>query len=158
MQPGECDWCALNTDGGSRGNPGPGGSGFVLSDADGSVVCSGGRFLGETTNNAAEYDALIWGLQVAIARGCRAVEVRMDSELIVRQMTGSYRVKNEGLKLLFARARSLVRRLEEVRFVHVPREDNVEADRLANEAMDTRSSVGDADVIGDPPCTQDPLF
>jgi ribonuclease HI len=134
----------VNTDGGARGNPGPAGSGFVLKDAEGVRVCSGGRYLGETTNNRAEYDALIWGLESALQAGCRSIEVRMDSELIVRQMTGRYRVKNEGLKEPFARARELVRAFEEVHFVHVPRSENAEADRLANEAMDARDTVGDA--------------
>mgnify|MGYP001054768117 CR=1 FL=1 len=134
----------LNTDGGARGNPGPAGSGFVLKDQSGARVCSGGRYIGVTTNNRAEYDALIWGLESARASGCRAVEVRMDSELIVRQMTGRYRVKNEGLKESYARARELVRAFDDVRFVHVPRSDNAEADRLANEAMDSRETVGDA--------------
>lgn len=158
MALGKKDWCVLNTDGGSRGNPGPAGSGFVLTDPNGLAISSGGRFLGVATNNAAEYDALVWGLQVAKTRGCRAVEVRMDSELIVRQMTGEYRVKNKGLKQLFANALSLVQDFEAVRFVHVPREDNTKADRLANEAMDARSTVGDAGAASDVPATQDRLF
>ncbi len=158
MSQTDFDWCVLNTDGGSRGNPGPAGAAFVLSSSDGSVICSAGRYLGEATNNFAEYDALVWGLQVALARGCRAVEIRMDSELIVRQMTGIYRVKNEGLRPLFVQAQSHIDRFDEVRFVHIPREENADADRLANEAMDTRSAVGDREVPNERSFTQRPLF
>ncbi|MBE0416429.1 MAG: ribonuclease HI family protein [Coriobacteriia bacterium] len=134
----------LYTDGGSRGNPGPAGSGFVLRDGSGAAVCAAGYFIGEATNNRAEYDGLIRGLSSAASHGCRSLEVRMDSELIVRQMTGRYRVKNDGLKEPFARAKALMGRFDHVSFVHVPREENTEADRLANEAMDERRSVGDA--------------
>ena len=142
--------CVLYTDGGSRGNPGPAGSGFVLLDPSGAVMCAAGHFLGEATNNRAEYDGLIRGLEAALSRGCRVLEVRMDSELIVRQMTGRYRVKNEGLKQPFARAKALATRIGDVRFVHVRRAENTEADRLANEAMDARGSVGDpAEPCGD---------
>jgi ribonuclease HI len=145
MQPSNASSWVLYTDGGSRGNPGPAGSGFVLRDASGKTVCAAGHFLGVATNNRAEYDGLIRGLRSAVSHGCRRLEVRMDSELIVRQMTGRYRVKNEGLKEPFARAQELVSRLDRVTFAHVPREQNTEADRLANEAMDTKSSVGDPD-------------
>jgi ribonuclease HI len=107
----------LYTDGGSRGNPGPAGSGFVLFDSSGARVCAAGHFLGEATNNRAEYDGLVRGLSSAVSRGCRSLEVRMDSELIVRQMTGRYRVKNEGLKEPFARAKTLAARVDRVRFM-----------------------------------------
>lgn len=153
----ESPWI-LYTDGGSRGNPGPAGSGFVLFDSSGVTVCAEGHFLGEATNNRAEYDGLIRGLSSAVFHGCRSLEVRMDSELIVRQMTGRYRVKNEGLKGPFARAKALVDRLEHVDFVHVPREENTEADRLANEAMDARSSVGDSDDACEDAEAQGALF
>jgi len=139
--------CILYTDGGSRGNPGPAGSGFVLRDPAGSTLCASGHFIDRATNNQAEYDALLRGLRAALEHGCRNLEVRMDSELIVRQMTGEYRVKNAGLKGLFGQAKQLVRQLDTVRFVHVRREDNVDADRLANEAMDARADVGD--VLGE---------
>lgn len=143
MRPSSKTPCVLYTDGGSRGNPGPAGSGFVLLDPSGAVMCAAGHFLGEATNNRAEYDGLIRGLEAALSRECRALEVRMDSELIVRQMTGRYRVKNEGLKEPFARARALASRVGDVLFVHVRRAENTEADRLANEAMDARGPVGD---------------
>lgn len=140
MTPGESAW-VLYTDGGSRGNPGPAGSGFVLRDSAGELVCVTGHFLGEATNNQAEYDGLIRGIEAALAHGCRRLEVRTDSQLVVRQMTGRYRVKNAGLKSLYARAQTAAKGLEHVRFVHVPREENVEADAAANSAMDARGDV-----------------
>ncbi len=156
--PGSTRDCVLYTDGGSRGNPGPAGSGYLLLNASGSTLRAAGHFIGHATNNQAEYDALVRGLRAAREHGCRDLEVRMDSELIVRQMTGRYRVKNAGLKNLFTQAQRLVRHFESVRFVHVRRERNVEADRLANQAMDARADVGD--VIGecDAPDDQGTLF
>lgn len=133
----------LYTDGGSRGNPGPAGSGFVLRDASGALVCVSGHFLGEATNNQAEYDGLIRGIEAAHVRGCRRLEVRTDSQLVVRQMTGRYRVKNAGLKELHTRAQAHAASLEYVRFVHVPRAENAEADAAANSAMDARGDIGD---------------
>lgn len=146
----------LRTDGGARGNPGPGGAGFVLEDAGGAVVRSGGRFLGSVTNNVAEYEALIWGLETALDQGVAHLRVCADSELVVRQMNGIYRVKNEGLKPLFARTQSLLRRFGSVEIVHVRREQNVAADELANTAMDGRTTVGDGVDPEDP--AQPPLF
>lgn len=134
----------LKTDGGSRGNPGPAGAGFVLVAPDGTVVRHGGRFLGTATNNVAEYEALVWGLRNALEAGVRRLRVQMDSELIVRQLQGVYKVKNQGLKGLHAQARHLLSSFAEVEFVHVPREENRDADALANEAMDTRAPVGNA--------------
>jgi ribonuclease HI len=134
----------VNTDGGSRGNPGPAGVGIVVRDPSGEVVARGGSFLGSATNNVAEYEAMLWGMRAARALGARSLLVRADSELMVKQMLGQYRVKNEGLKPLFLRAQELRRTFERVEFQHVRREANVEADALANEAMDARSDVGDA--------------
>jgi ribonuclease HI len=134
----------LHTDGGARGNPGPAGAGIVLRDPDGTVVCEGGRYLGEVTNNVAEYEALIWGLESAVSHGARTLVVKADSELVVKQMKGQYRVKHPGLRPLYERARSAVAQLTSVEFVHVRRENNKDADALANEAMDTRSVVGNA--------------
>lgn len=149
--------CVLYTDGGARGNPGPGGAGWVLLGPDGEILSEGGRFLGTVTNNVAEYEALVAGLRVAAAAGCARVEVRSDSELLVRQMTGAYKVKNAGLKPLFSSACGLVATFDSVHFTHVRREENTEADRLANEAMDACEDVGDAGraACGDP---QDTLF
>ena len=131
----------LNTDGGARGNPGPAGAGFVLRDPAGHVIAGGGRFLGHATNNIAEYEALIDGVEAALARGVRELEVRCDSELVVKQIGGQYRVKNEGLKPLYDKARELLGAVPEARVVHVRREQNAEADALANEAMDASADV-----------------
>lgn len=132
----------LRTDGGARGNPGPAGAGFVI-EVEGETVCRGGRFLGACTNNVAEYEALIWGLENVRALGHSEVSVFADSELLVKQLNGHYRVKNEGLKPLFLRALTLLRGFERFEVAHVRREANREADALANEAMDLRASVGD---------------
>lgn len=140
----------LRTDGGARGNPGPGGAGFVIEDETGAVVRRGGRFLGTVTNNQAEYEALIWGLETALDHGVTRLRVCADSELVVHQMNGRYRVKNEGLKPLFAKAQALVRRFACTEIVHVRREMNVAADELANVAMDGRTTVGDGVDPDDP--------
>lgn len=133
----------LYTDGGSRGNPGPAGIGIVLLRENGDVCCAGGRFLGECTNNVAEYRALIWGLKTAVNCGVTDLLVRADSELVVKQMRGEYRVKHPGLQPLFARAKDLARELASVRYEHVRREQNTHADELANAAMDSKCDVGD---------------
>jgi len=132
----------LRTDGGSRGNPGPGGAGFVLEDPRGALIANGGKFLGDVTNNVAEYEALLWGLRVAAKRGVKTLTVYADSELLVKQMNGVYRCKHPNMIPLFNQARALVSRFDSVRIVHVRREENAAADRLANEAMDARGSVG----------------
>ncbi|GAB6877093.1 ribonuclease HI family protein [Thermaerobacter litoralis] len=126
----------LHTDGAARGNPGPAGIGVVLVDPDGVVAERVAQAIGATTNNVAEYTALITGLERALARGVRHLEVYSDSELMVRQLNGQYRVKNEGLKPLFRQALELAARFDAVRFIHVPREQNREADRLANQGID----------------------
>ena len=126
----------LRADGGSRGNPGPGALGYVLCDASGAEAEARGEFLGTCTNNVAEYRALIAGLEAAARHGARSLLVRMDSELVVRQMLGTYKVKNEGLKPLHAEARKAMSKLETVRFESVPRDDNGRADGLVNEALD----------------------
>jgi ribonuclease HI len=146
----------LRTDGGARGNPGPGGAGFVLEDEAGAIVRRGGRFLGSVTNNQAEYEALVWGLQTALDHGVARLRVCADSELMVRQMNGAYRVKSQGLRPLFARAQALLRRFASAEIVHVRREMNAAADDLANAAMDGRATVGDGVDTNDP--SQAPLF
>jgi ribonuclease HI len=138
----------LRTDGGARGNPGPAGAGFVLEDPTGAIVRGGGTFLGVATNNVAEYRALIIGLQAAAAAQVRELRVCADSELVVRQLNGSYRVRNEGLRPLYAEACSLLDRFETHNVVHVRREQNAAADALANEAMDRRADVGDMPAGG----------
>ncbi len=138
----------LYTDGGSRGNPGPAGIGVVLLRENGEVCCSGGRYLGECTNNVAEYEALIWGIEAAITCGVTDLLVRADSELVVKQMRGEYKVKHAGLQPLHARAKVAARALASVRYEHVRREQNTHADELANAAMDARCDVGDVPVNG----------
>jgi ribonuclease HI len=148
----------LRTDGGSRGNPGPAGAGFVI-EKDGQVVCRAGRFLGSVTNNVAEYEALIWGLENVSALGFASVTVFADSELLVKQVNGQYRVKNEGLRPLFARAVKLLRAFSSFKVNHVRREQNAEADEMANQAMDAGSTVGNpACEPGGGSATQTSLF
>ncbi len=132
----------LNTDGGSRGNPGNAGCGFVLTH-DGEPLLSAGWHLGRATNNYAEYCALIWGLENALAFGVRELSVRADSELMIKQMNGVYKVKNPDMKKLYARATRLVAQFAQVDLAHVYREDNKEADARANEAMDAQAPVGE---------------
>jgi ribonuclease HI len=119
----------LHVDGASFGNPGPSGIGFVLIDGSDEVDIS--RDAGYGTNNQAEYKALVAGLSEALSRGLRSLVVRSDSQLLVRQMTGEYKVKHAGLRLLKVEADDLVNQFERVRFEHVPRERNERADELA---------------------------
>ena len=126
----------LFTDGGARGNPGPAAYGYVLEDEDGEVLAAEGVAIGSATNNVAEYSGLVAGLARAIELGVMTLEVVSDSELMVKQMRGEYRVKNEALKGLFTEANGLARRLDRVEYRHVKRADNELADRLVNEALD----------------------
>jgi ribonuclease HI len=126
----------LWTDGGARGNPGPAAYAFVLEADDGTVLEARGEAIGVATNNVAEYSALIAGLREADARGVDDLEVRSDSELMVKQMRGEYRVKNRDLQTLFLDASRLARALRTVTYTHVRREHNELADRLVNEALD----------------------
>jgi ribonuclease HI len=126
----------LFTDGGARGNPGPAAYGFVLEAEDGSMLAAHGEAIGTATNNVAEYSGLVAGLRKAIELGVEALELVSDSELMVKQMRGEYRVKNEGLKPLFEEAQSLARKLGRVEYRHVKRAHNEIADRLVNEALD----------------------
>jgi ribonuclease HI len=128
-----------NVDGGSRGNPGPAGYGVRIEQADGTIV-ELKEFLGAATNNVAEYNGLLAALRWASEHGISSLRIRSDSELLVKQMRGEYRVKNPGLQPLYEDARALVRRIGRVTFEHVRREFNKEADRLANEAMDEGAS------------------
>jgi len=128
-----------NIDGGSRGNPGPAGYGARIEREDGSIV-ELKEALSLATNNVAEYSGLLAALRWAVDQGIRTLHIRSDSELLVKQMKGQYRVKNEGLQPLYAEAVSLVRRVGKVTFEHVRREFNKDADRLANEAMDEAAS------------------
>lgn len=132
----------IHTDGGSRGNPGPAGIGFTI-DIDGERACAAGAFIGETTNNVAEYTAVTWALRNALALGVDEVELRADSELMVKQVNGEYRVKNEGLRPLFLEVKELLSGFDSFRVRHVRREANTDADELANQAMDACGTVGD---------------
>lgn len=126
----------LFTDGACRGNPGYGGAGAVLTAEDGQVVATAKRFLGHCTNNIAEYRALILGLEEAIKVGCTSLSIFMDSELLVRQLQGVYRVKNPALVPLMGDVRALLARFDSWQVGHVPRSENALADRMANDAID----------------------
>ena len=127
----------LSTDGGSRGNPGPAAFGYVLEAEDGTVLDARGEAIGTATNNVAEYRGLLAGLEAALERGVEEIEVVSDSELLVKQMRGEYKVKNETLRELVDDAESLARRLRRVTYTAVRREHNELADRLVNEALDS---------------------
>ncbi len=126
----------LFTDGGARGNPGPAAYGYVLEAEDGTVLASHGEYIGSATNNVAEYSGLVAGLRKALELQLPDVEVVSDSELMVKQMRGEYRVKNAALRELFAEADRLARRVGNVEYRHVKRAHNEEADRLVNAALD----------------------
>lgn len=126
----------INADGASRGNPGPAAIGATLKDGKGGLVASISRHIGRTTNNQAEYRALIAALEKAAELGARSVDIRLDSELVVRQVKGRYRVKNAALRPLYLRVGELLGRFDSFSIRHVPREQNAEADRLADAALD----------------------
>lgn len=127
----------IRTDGGSRGNPGPAGIGVVIENADtNEIVETHAKFLGKATNNQAEYKAVILGLERAVVLNAQEVEVVADSELLIKQARGEYRVKNPDLALRFAEMKAFERMLPHVSYRHVRREYNKAADALANEAMD----------------------
>ena len=130
----------LSTDGGARGNPGPAAFGYVLEAENGTVLDARGEPIGVATNNVAEYRALIAGLEKAVELGIDELEVASDSELLVRQMTGEYKVKNETLRELNDEADALARKLRRVRYTAVRREHNELADRLVNEALDAEAA------------------
>jgi ribonuclease HI len=123
-------------DGGARGNPGPSGYGVVIHDPSGSKVAELSEYLGHHTNNYAEYQGLLAALRYAVEHGIKALKVVSDSELMVRQMKGIYKVKNPELRKLYEEGQPLVRKLDYFEIRHAMREQNVDADRLANEAMD----------------------
>jgi probable phosphoglycerate mutase len=132
----------IEADGGARGNPGPAGYGAVVRDAGtGEVLAERSAALGTATNNVAEYSGLIAGLSAAVELGARDVEVRMDSKLVVEQMSGRWQIKHPGLRPLAAKAAALVREFDTVRFHWIPRERNKHADALANKAMDQATGV-----------------
>ncbi len=128
----------LFTDGAARGNPGPAGAGAVIVNPGGHIVAKIGKFLGESTNNVAEYMGLILGLRRAKAMGIKQLEVLCDSELLVRQLKGEYQVKAEHLKPLHLEAEALLRGFPDVEIRHIPREENAQADAMSNRAIDER--------------------
>src|SRR5579885_1476548 len=125
-----------HSDGGARGNPGPAGYGVVIQDQNGKKIATLSEYLGHQTNNFAEYQGLIAALEYAVSHGPKALKVISDSELLVRQIKGIYKVKNPVLQDLHARAKELIRKLEWFSIGHALREHNQEADRLANASMD----------------------
>ena len=141
-----------NIDGGARGNPGPAGWGAVIKDHDGQTIAELSGSLPHATNNVAEYTGLLETLRWCQQHGVTNLHVRSDSQLLVQQMLGAYRVKHEGLKPLYGQARFLAYRIGNVTFEHVRRELNKDADRLANDAMDQaahRGSAGQPDAPRD---------
>ncbi|CAN5662284.1 hypothetical protein BH24ACT26_BH24ACT26_01590 [soil metagenome] len=132
----------LHTDGGARGNPGPAGIGVVLTGDDGAVVAEIARGLGEATNNVAEYSALIAGLELALEHGVSHVDVFVDSELVASQVRGEWKIRNDRLRALAVKARSIMRRFEQATISHVRRGDNAAADALANQGMDVAQAEG----------------
>ncbi len=137
----------IHTDGGAKGNPGPAGAGVVICDArDGMCIHEAGLFLGRATNNVAEYQGMLYGLRTAKQLGARHVQLVSDSELMVRQMLGQYRVKNAGLKPLYAEATQLTREFESFQIRHVRREHNAQADKLVNLAIQQKQNVESAEA------------
>ena len=139
MQPAPENYLIAHTDGGARGNPGPSGYGVVIQDSKGNKVAGLSKYLGMQTNNVAEYQALIGALEYAVEHRHPALKVVSDSELMVRQIKGIYKVKEPTLRDLHARASQLIAKLEWFQIEHVLRGHNREADQLANEAMDKGS-------------------
>jgi ribonuclease HI len=126
----------VNVDGGARGNPGPAAIGVVLRDGGGEVLKEVGETIGEATNNVAEYRALLRGIELAAEHGATDLELVGDSELVVRQVEGRYKVKNAGMKELHEEAKRALRGFDSWSIRHVRRENNADADRLVNEALD----------------------
>ena len=127
---------SLYTDGASRGNPGKAGAGIILYDPQGTVLTESKQYLGVCTNNEAEYRALILGLEQALKLKCPAVKIHLDSELVVRQMEGIYKIKNANLAQFAAKAKELLSHFDQYLLLHVPRHKNSAADQLANQAID----------------------
>lgn len=138
----------IHIDGGARGNPGPAGAGVVLHDESGRPILEAGYFLGRMTNNQAEYTALLCSLHAARRAGAAELAIRADSELLVRQIKGVYKVKNPGLKALYDDARRRLRDFKHWEISHVRREANSRADELANAAMDAGEDVVELDIAG----------
>jgi ribonuclease H / adenosylcobalamin/alpha-ribazole phosphatase len=132
----------LHTDGGARGNPGPAGIGVVLRDDSGKVIGEISRPIGETTNNVAEYTAVIEGLKLALQLGITDIEVQIDSKLVVSQLSGDWKIKSDGLRGLAVEARRLLNRFSSAKLTHVGRAQNADADKLVNLALDAAQDLG----------------
>ena len=139
-----------NIDGGSRGNPGPAGAGISIRQETGRPLLEAGFFLGRMTNNMAEYTALLRALEACQHQGATSVHIYCDSELLVKQINGEYRVKNETLKDYFDQAMARLRAIGDWKIQHVRREGNARADELANLAMDAGEDIVEVDRRGDP--------
>src|SRR5215475_9412745 len=135
----------LEFDGGSRGNPGPAGIGVVVRSQDGTPLVTLGRFIGRATNNVAEYRALITAMEEALKLGAKNIVIRGDSELIIKQMRGEYRVKHPDMKVLYEEAQDLINQFDHAKIEHNLRHKNELADKLANMAMDRRQDVTEVD-------------
>ncbi len=133
----------LHTDGGSRGNPGPSASGFVILDLNDELIEEGGKYLGITTNNQAEYQAVVLGLERCQKLNIRGVHVYMDSLLVVNQMTGIFKIKNRDLLPIYYSIKNLSNNFEFVKFTHVPRELNKLADAMVNKILDDQPMGND---------------
>ena len=140
----------LHADGGARGNPGPAGIGVVLATPDGEVIGELAEGIGRATNNVAEYKALIAGLELALAHSVTELEVFLDSELVVSQMNGDWKIKNDALRRLAIEARRLLNRFESTKLTHVRRDLNADADKLANQGMDNAELDSELDAEAPP--------
>lgn len=127
----------LHTDGGARGNPGPAAAGAVLSTDNGDVIKERGIYLGICTNNEAEYDALKLGLELALSESVTDITCYLDSELVVKQLKGEYKVKNERLQRKFIEINSIAKKFSSITYTHVPRKENKAADRIVNDVLDS---------------------
>ncbi len=132
---------SLFCDGGSRGNPGPGAAGAVLYAADGSKLEGRGEYLGTTTNNWAEYQGVLLGLALAKDHAMETLKIHLDSELVVRQINGQYKVKDPKLQVLWGQVKLALKTFKACQIVHIPRAQNAEADRLVNQALDHQLSL-----------------
>ncbi|HJR45896.1 MAG TPA: ribonuclease HI family protein [Actinomycetota bacterium] len=136
---------SLYADGGARGNPGPAGIGAVLRDESGEVIGEIAQGIGEATNNVAEYTAVITGLEMALERGVTDIDIYLDSELVVSQLLGKWKIKKDTLRPLAVKARALMNRFDSFTLSHVARELNADADKLANQGMDAAALDGALD-------------
>ena len=131
----------IHIDGASRGNPGPAGIGIIIKNESGEVKARISRYIGEATNNQAEYKALIAALEEAARLGAERVDIRMDAQLVTRQIRGSYKARNANLKLLCHQAKQLLSQFQSFTITHIPRKENRVADALANQAIDKHLST-----------------